>query len=168
MHIDKKASEGGMIIKNPVIKSLFLKIMSEVTGHENEMHLSVETSVLQCLSILRNENKNYLNPPAWLLQIKEMLRDTKTHSFSLSDLAILFGIHPVTISKLFPHFFHCTIGEYIRKIKIEKSLKLLSKKHISIASISSTCGFADHCHFTRVFKKHTGFTPSQYREVLFH
>jgi len=166
MHIEKKALEGGMIIKDVVVKSLFLKIMAEAVEPDTDMQLSIEASILQCFSVLKNENKNYLSAPVWLIQIKELLNETKDHSYSLGELSILFGVHPVTISKLFPHFFQCTIGEYIRKIKIEKSLSLLPKKHISLASISSTCGFADHGHFTRVFKKHTGFTPSQYREIL--
>ncbi|MDP4265029.1 MAG: AraC family transcriptional regulator [Bacteroidota bacterium] len=166
MHIKKNILEGGMIIKEPVIKSLFLNIMAEAMEPGSETHLSIEASVLKCFSVLKNKNKNYVSAPAWLIRLKELLAETENHHYSLAELSVLFGVHPVTISKLFPHFFHCTIGEYIRKTRIEKSLSLLSKKYIPLASISSACGFADHGHFTRVFKKHTGFTPSRYREIL--
>jgi AraC family transcriptional regulator len=168
MHLDERMLEGDIIIKEPVIKSLFLKIISEVIEEDCEMQLSVETSILQCFSILKKDNKQYIHPPTWLIQIKELLSETTSHSYSLSDLSVLFGVHPVTISKLFPRFFTCTMGEYIRKVKIEKSLQFLSKRNMSLASISALCDFADHGHFTRVFKKHTGFTPSQYRELLSH
>jgi AraC-like DNA-binding protein len=59
-----------------------------------------------------------------------------------------------------------TIGDYIRKIKTVQSLGELAKKSIPVDTIALKHGFTDHAHFTRVFKKHTGLTPSAYRSLV--
>ncbi|UPG88228.1 AraC family transcriptional regulator [Luteibacter aegosomaticola] len=40
---------------------------------------------------------------------------------------------------------------------------LLGTTHERVGAISSTCGFSDQAHFTRVFKASTGLTPLAYR-----
>ena len=167
MNLYQNMFEGGFIIEDFSIKKILLKIMSEAKSNNNEMQLSIESSILQILSTLSGTKSNYTTPPQWLVDLKELLHDAPVQSYSLSGLARFFGVHPVTISKLFPHFFGCTIGEYIREIKIEKSLQLLCKKHISLDTIALECGFADNPHFTRTFKKSKGLSPSQYRSIIF-
>lgn len=51
--------------------------------------------------------------------------------------------------------------EYIRKLRIEKSIELL-KKGNSIVSIAKEVGYGDYRQFTLNFKKYTGCTPSNY------
>ncbi|EFU40873.1 two component transcriptional regulator, AraC family protein [Paenibacillus vortex V453] len=49
---------------------------------------------------------------------------------------------------------------------MEKAKKLLAIPHYKITDISFEVGYADHPHFTKTFKKVTGYTPSEYRELL--
>lgn len=166
MCVEKSRFEGGLLIRNPVLKTLFLKILAETRDPDKDMQISIETMVLQSMAIISASNKEYATAPEWLLQLKDFLHDNLDQPYSLKQLSGLFGMHPVTISKLFPHFFHCTLGEYIRKIKMDKAYQFLARKHISLQTISELCGFADHPHFTRVFKRHSNLTPSQYRDIL--
>jgi AraC-like DNA-binding protein len=57
------------------------------------------------------------------------------------------------------------LGEYIRKLKIEKSLIFLHKND-SLSEIAFDCGFADQSHFIRCFKENIGITPLKYRKIL--
>ncbi|HVX27614.1 MAG TPA: AraC family transcriptional regulator [Parafilimonas sp.] len=165
--IDRNRLQGNMLIQNPALKTLFLKMLFAFKYEDLQLEMNIESLILQTFSFLLKDHKDYRIAPKWLMEVKDYLHETSQQKISLPDLAKQFDVHPVTISKLFPHFFHCTLGEYTRKIKIEKALHLLTKKNMALEIISYECGFADHAHFTRMFKKYTSFTPAQYRAFLF-
>lgn len=167
MEINKRNFDGGFIIEEQKVKDSLLKAMSELGNQNSETQLAVEMLVADMLGYFSKIKADYSSVPDWLIRIKDLLHDVPCNSLSLNELANLSGVHPVTISKLFPRFFGTTIGDYIRGIKLEKSLELLSKKYIPIETIALQCGFSDHAHFSRLFKKRKGFTPSQYREFIF-
>lgn len=111
-----------------------------------------------------------LHPPAagsrppWVDQLRELLHDCWNETFSLEDLSEVLHIHPVTISRYFPRYFSCTLGEYMRKVKIERALRLLRDNNQPLTNIAYECGFSDQSHFTRTFKAFTGMLPGQYRK----
>jgi AraC family transcriptional regulator len=153
------------IIRNPLVKLNMIRLMREVKEPDNQSNLSIETTVLGILSSLEHdkaENKK----PSWVAQLYELLHDECNAHWNLTDLSATLKIHPVTISKYFPKYFEANIGDYIRRIKTEKSLADLSRKSIAIEEIALKYGFVDNAHYTRVFKKHTGMTPSQYRHFI--
>lgn len=57
-----------------------------------------------------------------------------------------------------------TTSEYIRNIRIEHAAKLIKDKKINITQVAYAVGFNNQAHFSTVFKKHTGMTPSEYAE----
>ncbi|MDQ1855358.1 helix-turn-helix domain-containing protein [Chryseobacterium sp. WLY505] len=57
------------------------------------------------------------------------------------------------------------MGEYLRKLKLNKSLELLSSSH-SLTDIAMECGFSDQSHFIRCFKENIGITTLKYRNLL--
>ncbi|XHR92263.1 helix-turn-helix domain-containing protein [Mucilaginibacter sp. UC70_90] len=58
------------------------------------------------------------------------------------------------------------MGEYIRKLRVEKSFALLADGGLSLTDIAYACGFADQSHFLRCFKQFGGSNPSAYRKFL--
>ena len=167
MAINRSGFEGRFVIRNQKVNESLLKIIPELQNWNNETQLTIEMLVAEMLGNFSNVNSEYSTAPNWLREIKDLLHDSPYKKFSLTELARFASVHPVTISKLFPRFFGTTIGEYVRKIKLEKSFALLAKKHIPIETIALQCGFSDHAHFSRVFKMHKGITPSQYRQFIF-
>jgi len=111
-----------------------------------------------------------LHPPAadsrppWVDQLRDLLHDCWNQTLSLEDLSAVLHIHPVTISRYFPRYFSCTLGEYMRKVKIERALALLRDNNQALTDIAYECGFSDQSHFTRTFKAFTGMLPGQYRK----
>lgn len=101
--------------------------------------------------------------PSWTNGLREIINDRWNEVLSLDELSRALGVHPVTISKSFPKYFSCTLGEYARKVKIEKAVVLINHSHLSLADIAYKCGFADQSHFTRAFKSLTGLTPREFK-----
>lgn len=57
-----------------------------------------------------------------------------------------------------------TLNEYITELRIEKAKELLKDSRIKLYEITSSIGFTDVNYFSTLFKRHTGFTPSELRE----
>ena len=54
-------------------------------------------------------------------------------------------------------------NQYIRSFRLAKAKKLLANTNLPVISIAAECGFADQNYFSRIFKKKTGYSPSEYR-----
>jgi AraC-like DNA-binding protein len=79
----------------------------------------------------------------------------------------MLDVHPAYLSREFSKYFEdLSFGEYIRKLRIEKSIELMSSARYSLTEIAYLAGFSDQSHFTRIFRKHTGQNPSHYRKSL--
>lgn len=53
----------------------------------------------------------------------------------------------------------------MRKLKVEKSLRLIKAARLSLTGVAHERGFSDRSRFTRTFKRFTGFLPSQYKKL---
>ena len=60
----------------------------------------------------------------------------------------------------------CTVGGYVRRLRIDWARERLAQRGAALVDVALDAGFADHAHFTRVFHRETGMTPSGYRRRL--
>ncbi len=54
--------------------------------------------------------------------------------------------------------------DFVRDLRIKRATELIKKSQMTISEISIAVGFNDQRYFSRVFKKQTGMTPSEYRD----
>jgi AraC-like DNA-binding protein len=105
--------------------------------------------------------------PSWANEIKELIQDHIDTSVTLKELSKDLNIHPAYLSREFSkHFDNLSFGEYIRKQRIEKAIEYLNTSGYSLTKIAYLTGFSDQSHFSRIFKKHTGKNPSEYRKSI--
>jgi len=162
-----KDLQGSIKIADPDLKFLLYKIFRETKENESSTLLSVQTLLLETLSKMIHHQKNdSQKKPNWVSELNNILNDQFSDSLSLDYLSKQLHIHPVHLFRDFSKYFNSGLGEYIRKIKIQKSLELISQKKLDLTAIAFECGFSDQSHFTRCFKEINGITPSQYRKIL--
>jgi len=147
---------------NPDIKFLILKIYKELLIDDDFSGCSIKLLLLELLS---GDRQLPAQRPAWINMLEQVLNDRWNEVLSLQDLSAMVGVHPITISKHFSRYFNCTIGEYMRKLRINRAIALVKSSRTSLTDISYECGFADQSHFTRTFKYMTGFLPRQYQRL---
>lgn len=58
-----------------------------------------------------------------------------------------------------------TLTDFVLKEKTEEAKRLIRYSDKTVSAISSFLGFSSQSHFSRVFKKYTGKTPNEYREL---
>ena len=83
---------------------------------------------------------------------------------TVNNVCNRFGISKNKLYKICKDFFDKTFSEYLNQKRIEKAKKLLSDTDIPVYLISDKCGIPDYNYFTKVFKKHEGITPSEYKK----
>ena len=86
---------------------------------------------------------------------------------TLKEISESLHVHPSYLSREFSKYFdNLSFGDYIRKLRIEKSIQLLKEPQYSLAEIAYLTGFSDQSHFNRTFKLHVGKTPAVFRKDL--
>ena len=105
--------------------------------------------------------------PSSARELKEIIQDHIDTNISLKEISKGLEISPSYLSREFSKYFEdLSFGDYIRKQRIEKAIELMQTASYSLTEIAYLTGFSDQSHFTRIFKKHTGQNPSQYRKKL--
>ncbi|MEG2859880.1 MAG: AraC family transcriptional regulator, partial [Clostridia bacterium] len=73
------------------------------------------------------------------------------------------GMSQTAISRLFRRFADCSFVEYLTNARMESAKRLiLSKPERMFKDVAASVGYADPLYFSRVFRAHTGFSPSEY------
>jgi AraC family transcriptional regulator len=104
--------------------------------------------------------------PPWLSQAKELLHERFLESISLVRVAESVGVHPVYLASEFRRHFGLTVGEYVRRLRIEYACREIStRKDAVLAQVALAAGFSSQSHFSRTFKRLTGMTPLEYRDL---
>ncbi len=86
-----------------------------------------------------------------------------TEEISLDDIASYAGFSKYHFSRIFTEYTGETFYQYLQQKRINFAQTLLSNPLLSITDIAYQAGFASSAAFTRVFRKSTGYTPSQFR-----
>lgn len=91
-------------------------------------------------------------------------RENKTASFYADELMI----SPNYLNRCVQSVFHKNVKEIIFEIAVVHSQILMFDTSKSISEISYVIGFEDPSHFSRLFKKITGQTPTEFKEEIMH
>ncbi len=120
----------------------------------------LETGLYQAFQNHKKEHKNSLT--ALCCQyIKEHIHER----IFLQDIADTFGISPNYLSQIFKKNMDIGLSEYITTQKITESKRLLRETNMKIYEISDHLGFESSFYFSKVFKKITGVSPKDYRNM---
>ena len=124
----------------------------------------LEGLMLELLAeISRGRTKLDSTGPVWLEQARAILHEQFAEKVTISQIANTVGRHPIHLATQFSRTYRCTIGEYLRQLRIESACQRIATSDVPLTRIAVDCGFADQGHFSRVFKALLGITPSQYR-----
>jgi AraC family transcriptional regulator len=148
-----------------IVAGLALRLYAEFLHQDDAAPLAIEGLTLEILAeawraCLRGRMRT---APRWLAQVRDTLCERFTDPPTLDELATHAGVHPVHIATAFRRQYGCTVGEFIRRRRIEFASRQLTSSAATLAEVALAAGFADQSHFSRTFKRLTGLTPAAYR-----
>ena len=144
------------------------RIYDEMRRLDSAAPLATEGLLLELVasaSRLREPNGTS-GRPRWLEDTRERIHEQLAARPSLTSLAEAVGVHPVTLARAFRRAFGCTVGEYVRSVRIERAAHQLAETDLSLAEIALAAGFSDQSHFSNLFRRHAGLSPSRFRHTM--
>ena len=149
---------------------------------EKNQLLSVYNDLKHCTENIEELNIK-IKPLIYMLQLLHIyISDNKTQSGNMLFDSILAYIQrnfmqqitvaniaetcmcsQSTVAHLFKKQTGKTVNAFITELRINQAKKLLKTTDMSISDISIMCGFLNINYFPTIFKKHTNYTPTEYR-----
>lgn len=81
------------------------------------------------------------------------------------ELAKIVGYNESYISHVFAQTLRTNYTDYVRSLRIQDAVELLTESNMSITQIASSLGFGTIRSFNRAFRQETGMSPRDYRTV---
>lgn len=148
-----------------LLSALMMKIYDEFRHLDSASPVAIQGLTMEMLAAVSRNTSNLTDrrPQRWLACAEAFLRESFTEHVTLAQIASAAGVHPVYLAREFRRFHGCTMGEYIRRLRVERARRQLSSSDESLATIATGSGFSDQSHFSRIFKRLVGMTPAHYR-----
>lgn len=125
-----------------------LQSMKEDVLHEDGRLLDVPASETGRLKRARRViDREYADPP------------------SLEDLAAKLGLSQTRLKSGFKSAFGTTVMQYCLQKRVDAAKLLLAEPHLSISQIADTVGYEDPSAFSRAFRRVTGGSPQEWRQL---
>lgn len=111
----------------------------------------------------QEESQESLRLSAASKKIRTYIENHYQEDLSLQDLAGAMEYSDAYFCKIFKQCFDKSFIMYLSEFRVEKAKELLADTMVNIKDVSSYVGYRDSNYFTKVFKRITGATPSEYR-----
>lgn len=106
------------------------------------------------------------HPDEEIAEAQSWIRHNPRQNIVVSALAERLRLSLRTFNRRFKNATNQTPTQYIQSVRMHAAGDLLQTTNLSIAEIAFESGYQDLPHFTNLFKKHFGTTPSQYRATV--
>lgn len=120
------------------------------------------TIVLTLDKVIRDKKLLDTKP---IREAKQYIQDNYQMSITLEEVSSKVGFNSTYFCSLFKKDTGSTFLEYLSDIRMNKAKELLKETNLSIAIICEQVGYSDVKHFTKIFIKHTGLKPNEYRKL---
>lgn len=96
--------------------------------------------------------------------LNRFLSEHLAEDLSSERICAALGIGRTTLYQLSKQTYGVSINEYVRRLRIQRAIHLLTTTKLTNSQICQQIGIADYNYFFRVFRAQTGFTPQAYRK----
>ena len=148
--------------QSPALEKSFIQLVSE---YNSAAPIRTEKGIL--LSLLYQLGKTTAQLPENVHRLEDCAAYLVKHcneELSVNDLAAMCHLSQSRFMYLFRERFGMAPKEYQTNLRIGNAKTLLITTRLPISEVGAMSGYSDPLYFSRVFKKHTGQSPKQYRQ----
>jgi AraC family transcriptional regulator len=149
-----------------LLSELAGRLYAESLVMDSASELAVEGIVLEVLArVARRDTEARTGDaqPPWLGRAVEFIRANFACPVGLSQIAAEAGVHAAHLAEVFRKHHGCSVGQYVRRLRLDYAVGEVMFSEKSLADISLEAGFYDQSHFTRFFKRYAGMPPAEMR-----
>lgn len=84
---------------------------------------------------------------------------------TINELADMIGVNRSYLATNFKKCMGCSPQEYLINVRVERAKSLLQKTDIQISEVAAQVGYPDPLAFSKIFKRKTGYSPTEYKEA---
>ncbi len=141
------------------------RLYAEFSRQDAASAIAAEGLILETLAEIARSGgrQDSFTAPPWLKHATEIVESRFLERLSLAKIASEVGVHYVHLSRQFHKYNRCTVGELIRRRRIQHACQLLAHSRTPLAEIALMCGFSDQSHLSFLFKRYMGLSPSRFR-----
>lgn len=157
-----------LLFRRPAAGELARQTIMELRAGGPTSLIAAEGLALQMIAELAREAepKQTGSQPRWLSVAEDLIRESVYRPCTVAEIAAAAGVSATTLARGYRRRYGCTIGERIRQLRIEAAARALVETDATLSVVALSAGFYDQSHFSNVFRKHMGLTPSDYRARL--
>lgn len=159
-------SEWGLSFQKYVNNDILSTVLSSSVKSMNEMR-SIFIDVFRRVEYYKKQ-KNITARQKILSDIQQYIKENLSRPIMLNEIGEQVKLTPSYISSLFKEEMGITITDYITDLRIEKAKMLLKDSHLKISELAKKVGYEEQRYFSQVFKKKTGITPKEFRNICWY
>lgn len=146
---------------------LATELRNEFGRNDISSDLALESLALELVAegLRQRTSESYRSAPQWLTQAKDFLRENMAERVSHSDIALAMGVHPAHLSRTFRRYVGCSVGSYLRSLRMNQARMDLVHTNLPLSAIALSAGYSDQSHFSSAFRRLSGVTPGQFRRA---
>ena len=169
--IDEAESTYEIPKNDPHLRKLVKRTDAPIGG-EQLIKTYLEQLLVLLIRNITKEEKTALFPSKQSMEnhlvvaIKQLAEEKCEESFRVGDLCASLGYSESYLSKLFRVQTGDTIAAYAVKVKIRRAKRLIREGLFNFSEISDRLHFDNPQYFSRVFKRVTGMTPTEFKSTL--
>ena len=150
----------GLSILNKSFLNLHKEYISKMIHAEHIISNLFSVILFQCARTLCT--KDFNSSSDIVNTIIGYINEEYNKNLSNTEIGKKFNLHPNYVSSLIKIFTGMPLHQYITHIRISNSIEMLATQKYSIAEIAEQCGFCSIFHYSKMFKKIMGVSPSKY------
>ena len=154
--------------KMKTLEPKFLYLEDEFNKRQSYFEARCSATLLDIIStiLLRNDLVGQNKKSRKISdEIIEYLNEHYTENITLNSLGAEFGYHPNYLNQIFIKATKKTIYSYLLDLRILKAINLLQNSDLTVSDVCEKTGFCDISHFSKTFKKKTGYNPTDFRII---
>lgn len=99
--------------------------------------------------------------------MEEYIKANYMYEISMQDAAKAMNYSETYFSKLFKQCFQKNFTAYLTEFRVEEAKRQLQKPTVNVKDVGKAVGYGDSNYFTKVFRRITGMSPTEYRTSIF-
>ncbi|MFC4779512.1 helix-turn-helix domain-containing protein [Paenibacillus sp. GCM10023252] len=158
--------------QQPIILDHLQTIEEEFKSRREGYQLIIKTRLIECFVLLsryhqENESARQRRVPAqeWLPFITHYVQRSFKEPMTLQQLCKISGMSLSSFTAKFKESTGLSFVDYKHTLQIQYACKLLEQSNMKIMAVGYESGFRDISFFNKVFLKHKGLTPKEYRRL---